>query len=249
MQRRPVFSSRIPNPGLCACRISRIDDFAHNKTRRAHGAVSAGSGCYALQPATEMTMHGQIFNRSRAALAGAVIVWATLIGCVRSAHAESVYKCRAADGAVAFQDRPCANAQAETRVDIAPAPPSSPSPDYGLAASDERSARTKGSSSPRANSKQHREAVSYECHAANGELFYRHGACPKQIAIANSTSASGPRGRSAGIKQTYSVSAQALSRSEACRRISSGGSRDGHERDDRVSTYDRNLGRDPCRYF
>ena len=42
-----------------------------------------------------------------------------------------------------------------------------------------------------------------------------------------------------------------LPRGEACRRMAAAGSigRAGHARDESVSTYDRNLGRDPCRYY
>jgi hypothetical protein len=192
-------------------------------------------------------MHGATLNRCRAAAIAAVIAWAGLIGCARSVHAESVYKCRGA-GVIAFQDRPCASAQAESLVEIAPAPAPSKSPDYGHVSRDDRGERPRGTSLSRGNPKEHHDAVSYECRAANGELFYRHTACPKQIAMPSS-SASSPRGRSAKERQGYAVSAQALPRSEVCRRIASGGSREGHERDDRVPTYDRNLGRDPCRYF
>jgi hypothetical protein len=231
----------------CCVVASAESTISHTRERVARMAPrEPGGNAMHSKLATEMNMHGQILNRCRAAAVGAMILWAALVG---SAHAESVYQCRGADGAVAFQDRPCAGAQAESRVEILPAPPSSPSPDYGLSSRDDRGARTKGAASSRGNSKEHREVVSYECHAANGELFYRHGACPKQIAARDSTSASSSRGRSAKDKQSYAVSAQALSRSEVCRRIASGGARDGHERDDRVSTYDRNLGRDPCRYF
>ena len=168
----------------------------------------------------------------------------------RSVHAESVYKCRAADGAVAFQDRPCADARTQWVVDIAPSPPAAPSPDYGRAPGEGRVARDRGASSVRTGGKPSREMVSYACHAADGELFYRHGACPKQIP-ARSASGAGPRGRAAKATQSVGVTAQALPRSEVCRKLASAGSigRAGHEHDESVSTYDRNLGRDPCRYL
>ena len=196
----------------------------------------------------KIKMHGATLNRRRAAAVAAVIAWAALIGCAGSVHAESVYKCRVADGAVAFQDRPCASAQAESLVEIMPAPAPAKSPEYGRVSRADRGDRPRGTPLSRGNPKEHHDAVSYECRAANGELFYRHTACPKQIATPSS-SASSSRGRSAKEKQGYAVSAQALPRSEVCRRIASGGSREGHERDDRVPTYDHNLGRDPCRYF
>ncbi|MGH8172496.1 MAG: hypothetical protein ACREPX_05075 [Rhodanobacteraceae bacterium] len=93
--------------------------------------------------------------------------------------------------------------------------------------------------------------VSYECRAANGELFYRHGACPKQISAKSSATGASARTRGASDTQSYSVSAQALPRGEVCRQIARAGSigRGGHERDENVSTYERNLGRDPCRRY
>lgn len=152
----------------------------------------------------------------------------------KAAHAESVYRCRAVDGAVAFQDRPCANAKVQSFVEIAPAPPAQPSPDYGVASAHEpRAARVRSSAhAPR-------EATSFACHAANGETFYRHGACPKQIAV-------GAGGKAA---KTVGVTAEAMPRADVCRELSRGGSigRAGHARDESISSYDRNLGRDPCR--
>jgi hypothetical protein len=89
--------------------------------------------------------------------------------------------------------------------------------------------------------------MSYECRAADGELFYRHGRCPAQIPAKDSLLQGRTKGKSAG----YAVTAQPIARAEACRRIERAGSigRNGHEHDERVSTYERNLGRDPCRYL
>ena len=97
--------------------------------------------------------------------------------------------------------------------------------------------------------RERREIVSYECRAANGEVFYRHGSCPHQITADGAGTAS--RKRSGGGSSSVSVTAEALPRGEVCRRMAAAGSigRAGHERDENVSTYDRNLGRDPCRYF
>lgn len=176
------------------------------------------------------------------AILGALLACATL-GAARAAHAESVHKCRNADGTIAFQDHACTAGAAESEISIAPPPPLAPSPDYGR---DTRDAH-RAVASPRASVRERHEAISYECRAANGELFYRHGACPGRIA-AESTG-SGKRGRG-GASGTFAVTSQALPRSEVCRRIAAAGSigRAGHARDESVSTYDRNLGRDPCRY-
>lgn len=230
-------------------RASAQSAISYARTRGPWIAAAAGADdAVRSSPYRMIEMHGATLNRCRAAAVGAVIAWATLIGCARSVHAESVYKCRGTDGVVAFQDRPCANAQAESLVEIMPAPPSSKSPDYGRASRDDLGERSRGTQRSRGNPKERRDALSYECRAADGEVFYRHTACPKQIAASGPSSTSNSRGRSAKEKG-YAVSAQALPRSEACRRIASGGSREGHERDDRVPTYDRNLGRDPCRYL
>jgi hypothetical protein len=160
----------------------------------------------------------------------------------KSAHAESVFRCRGADGAVAFQDRPCADAKAQSIVEIAPAPPAQPSPDYGIA-----SVREPRAAHVRSSARAPREAVSFACHAANGETFYRHGSCPKQIAVADS----GSHGKSAQGAKTVGVTAEAMPRADVCRELSRGGSigRSGHARDESISSYDRNLGRDPCRHL
>jgi hypothetical protein len=160
------------------------------------------------------------------------------------AQAASVYKCRGADGAIAFQDHACAAGTTGSEVEIAPAPPVAPSPEYAVDSRETH--RATHASSHRGAVREPRDAVSYECRAANGELFYRHGGCPGRIAA---ESGSAKRGR--GGASSFAVTSEALPRSEVCRRIAAAGSigRAGHARDESVSTYDRNLGRDPCRYY
>jgi hypothetical protein len=160
------------------------------------------------------------------------------------AQAASVYKCRGAGGAIAFQDHACAAGTVGSEVEIAPPPPVAPSPEYGRIAHASRSAHAATSS--RAAARERREVVSYECVAANGERFYRHGSCPGRI---TAEAGAGKRGR--GAASSFAVTSEALPRSEVCRRIAAAGSigRAGHARDESVSTYDRNLGRDPCRYY
>lgn len=191
-------------------------------------------------------MRDSTLDRYRATAIGALMMCAASLGFAHLAHAGSVYKCRSADDLIAFQDHPCSGTQAESRVELQPAPPVSASPDYGLASREEGAARTHGLPKVRGQSRDLREPMSYECRAADGEVFYRHGACPKQIG--NGGANAKGRSRSGDTAQTFAVSGQALPRSEACRRMAGAG-RSGHERDDHVSTYDRNLGRDPCRYF
>ena len=160
-----------------------------------------------------------------------------------SVQAGSIYRCRHEDGSLAYQDRPCAAAQRQSRVDLAPAPPPAASPDYGAGSS----ARSKAAPrSPRSGIRGARraETPSYECRAANGEVFYRHSACPTSIVETDPT-----RQRRGAGSSSVAVSATALTRTEACRRLAAAGSigRRGRDRDERVSTYERNAGRDPCR--
>lgn len=191
-------------------------------------------------------MRDSNLDRYRTTAIGALMICAGAFGFAHVAHADSVYKCRSTDDKIAFQDHPCLSTQSESRVEMQPAPPVSASPDYGRTSRDGDTPRTHGLPKMRGQSVDRREPMSYECHAANGDVFYRHGACPKQIT--NDGASTKGRTRSGSNAQTFAVSGQALPRSEACRRMAST-ARSGHERDDRVSTYDRNLGRDPCRYL
>jgi hypothetical protein len=169
---------------------------------------------------------------------------ALLLAGAAFAHAGGVYRCRDAGGHLAFQDRPCAAGQEQREVAIAPAPPASPSPDYGLSpprpAPGARTGRG-GRTAARQDAGTRARARSWECRAADGAVFYRHGGCPHAIAGRAARS-----GRGAG---SVPVTAIALPRDEACRRMAAAGSvgRAGREHDERVSTYDRNAGRDPCR--
>ncbi len=191
-------------------------------------------------------MRDSMLDRYRATAVGVLMMCAAAFGFVRIAHADSVYKCRSADDLIAFQDHPCLGTEAESRVEMQPAPPVAASPDYGHASRNEDTARPRTLPKVHAQSADRREPTSYECRAANGDVFYRHGTCPKQITDGGASTKG--RARSGNAAPTFAVSGQPLPRSEACRRMANTG-RSGHERDDRVSTYDRNLGRDPCRYL
>lgn len=147
------------------------------------------------------------------------------------AHAQSVYRCRDAKGALAFQDKPCAAGQAQKEVAIEPAPAYAASPDYSVG-KPERASRV--ARVPARASARNAEPMSFECRAANGEVFYRHGRCPATI-----------RGKGRGATST-AVTSSAIPRAEACARMAHT-SHAGSERDETVSTYERNQGRDPCR--
>ena len=153
-----------------------------------------------------------------------------------AAQAQGVYKCRDARGAVAYQDHACAQGATQSEVELAP-PPLHSSPD----SRQDVPARA----APRARAR--REArtaqpLSHECRTGDGEVFYRHGGCPKSLARSD-VSAGARRGRGSAAT---AVSDLALPRTEVCRRLAARG-RAGHARDERVSTYERNAGRDPCR--
>jgi hypothetical protein len=107
-----------------------------------------------------------------------------------------------------------------------------------------------------ATQRSHEGAVSYECRTGDGEVFYKHSGCPKSIRVAaahergrHGAAGRGARARGSGMR-SMAVSARPLARSEVCKRLAGAGSigRAGREHDDIVSTYDRNVGRDPCRH-
>jgi len=178
--------------------------------------------------------------------------WLTILllfGFAGGVRAASVYKCTGTQGEVAYQSAPCADGQQATLIEIAPAPAYAPSPHYAIDHDETvRSART----ATRSRSDRHETApVSYECRAADGQLFYRHGSCPHSVPATNARSASASahgKGAGRGSGATVSVSAQRIAREDACHEIQRAGSagRPGHEHDEVVSSYDHNLGRDPC---
>lgn len=164
-----------------------------------------------------------------------------LLGLAGGVRATTVYKCIDTQGAIAYQQLPCAGATRERTVEIAAAPPYAKSPEYALdrpppSAARQRAART---------SRRESEPMSYECRTADGQVFYRHTSCPHSVAATASSSGHGSRSGAASA----AVSSSRVPRDEACQRIHSAGSigRAGHQHDEDVSTYDRNLGRDPCR--
>lgn len=169
--------------------------------------------------------------------------------------AGDVYRCTQADGHVAYQDHACSGSEREKRIEIAPAPAPGPAPDYRLPAPAHASRATVSRTAGRRGQARSESVMSFECRAANGEVFYRHGACPHSIKEASDHTArhAGGRGRGNGRESraagSVAVSARALPRSEVCKRLERSFARAGHERDETVSTYEHNAGRDPCRNF
>ena len=169
-----------------------------------------------------------------------------LLGLVAGVRAETVYKCIGGEGEVAYQGQPCAAAQARGVVELEPAPAWQPSPQYALAApAGERHGNRSAASHRHADNEQ----SSYECRAADGQVFYRHGGCPHSIAAENAGGAGSRRAAGRSGSGTIAVSARRVPREEACSEMRRAGAigRKGHAYDEAVSTYERNLGHDPCR--
>lgn len=161
-----------------------------------------------------------------------------LLGLAFGVRAGPVYKCVDAAGAVTFQDRPCAAAQVQSEVEIDPAPAHATAPQYAVETHAQRTNYRE--SRPQARSA---HATAYECRASDGRVFYRLGACPRSLAAEGGVS----RGKNRS-GNSVSVSGHAIARDEACAQMRRAGSigRGGHEFDEHISTYDKNLGRDPC---
>jgi len=164
-------------------------------------------------------------------------------------RAESVYKCVDADGAVAYQAFACAAQQSQDVIAIPPPPRYAPSPHYLVARQDQTAAPRTPSAARERTPKQ----TAFECRASDGRIFYRLGGCPHSIAGATSAAVGkGHRGTTGAARSgggTVTVAARRVPREEACHEIHRAGaiSRDGHEFDEQVSTYERNLGHDPCK--
>lgn len=172
-------------------------------------------------------MHGSRTDQLRA-IAGLICMAAAALMAFAVTAATTIYRCTGASGSVAYQAQPCENGEAQRRVAIAPPPAYAPSPRYAVP-----------SASPRHgghHASRRRRPLSYECRAGDGEVFYRHDHCPAVIP------------RSDGGRGRVHVSARRIPRAEACAQIHRAGAigRRGHERDQRVSAYDHDLGRDPC---
>jgi hypothetical protein len=174
-----------------------------------------------------------------------------LLGMAGGVRAASVYKCTGTQGEVAYQSQPCPEGQQARAIEIAPAPVFTPSPHYAID-HDETARSTRTATRSRAVERREAVPVSYECRAADGQLFYRHGSCPHSIPAAHAHGAgvsTHGKGAGRGSSATVSVSAQRIAREDACHEIQRAGAagRAGHEHDEVVSTYEHNLGRDPCR--
>lgn len=182
--------------------------------------------------------------------------WVLIAG-ASCAHAASVYRCAGSHGEVEYRDTPCPAGALQARLE-APAQPliGDPGEAPPVAPQPARKARAgRAVAASRARARPVKPPMSFECRAANGEVFYRHARCPGsvpgdgvvRIDYAERAPTGNPRRRHTAWDRVP-VRGSAIPRAEACRRIRAAGAagRDGHARDDRVPAYDRAMGRDPC---
>lgn len=185
------------------------------------------------------------------------------------AGATSVYKCTDGKHHVAYQATPCAP-HLVTRVMQLRRDPAASSVGNGThTAEPPTTARSRSTAPQRARKSRlapgrrtggpnaaaartraaGSEPQSWQCRIGNGEVYYQHSPCPRSAVASVDLRDSRTRGRYRGAAQAVPVSGAPLPRAEACRRIhaASASGRAGHARDEDVSSYERSLGRDPCR--
>lgn len=174
------------------------------------------------------------------------------------AHAAPVYRCAGAHGETTFQSDPCAISKDQGVVDLHEQPLIDPSaPPVATHPSSGDGRPRKVATIARAHKRAEKIPMSYECSAADGEVFYRHSRCPGAVkgdGVARfgmdtkQTSSHRRRGRDAGAWGEVKVTARKIPRAEACQQINAltASGRDGHDRDEQVSVYEHDAGRDPC---
>lgn len=170
------------------------------------------------------------------------VLW-VLLDPAANALAGPVYRCVQGD-AVAYQDHHCADTASQQQLRLIE-PDAVP---MALTPKPTRSAPSVPARAARRGVRQAAPAVvlSHECRSRDGAVFYRHDRCPASIP-GNDVRGTQPRGHGTAA---VPVSGRTLPRRDACRRMrASSAGRQGSEHDDRVSSYERNLGRDPCRRY
>jgi len=186
------------------------------------------------------------------------------------AGAASVYKCTDGKDHIAYQATPCAPHLATRVMQLRHDPIAAPAAEDGARAlKSTPSARSRSAPVQRTNKARpmrgrgagktdatairsradESEAQSWQCRIGNGEVYYQHSPCPRTAIASVELRDSRTHGRSRSAAQAVPVSGNPLPRTEACQRIhaASASGRAGHERDEDVSSYERSLGRDPCR--
>lgn len=180
-----------------------------------------------------------------------------LMALATAASAAPIYKCVDAHARITFRDTPCASQALQTRLDVAGQPLIDPgAPRQATAPDTSRHRAHRRAHHASTAARKPRPPTSWECRAADGEVFYRHTRCPGSVpgdgVVRWQDGGGSPSGkRSRHRRNAWSrvpVHGVKIPRVEACRRIHSAGAavRDGHLRDADVSTYDHLMGRDPC---
>lgn len=197
-------------------------------------------------------------------------LWLTQTGCMlllwgiaAGAYAASAYRCIDARGHLAYQDTPCAETARQEKIDVQPLPTIGDPAEVAARTARAQAVPNRRASRPDRRPRTHsmrrgadaKPEMSWECRAADGEVFYRHTHCPSSVpgdgvvrgGYAEKMSRSRTRSRH-DAWSSVSVHGTKVTRAEACRRIRapSAAGRDGHLRDEAGSTYDRLTGRDPC---
>lgn len=184
------------------------------------------------------------------------------------ASAGTIYRCAGAGGAVAFQSTSCAAQSTQTAMAVAGQPlidaqaPAAALPAMRSAHSSRGSLRqSREHLRARRGSRRGQgltlKATSWECRAADGEVFYRHTRCPHSVPGDGVMRSTGKyvirrgRGKRGSVRDAWSavpVHARKVSRALACRQINAVAAvdRDGSARDERASAYEHDVGRDPC---
>lgn len=178
-------------------------------------------------------------------------------GIACTASAASIYQCTNGSHAATFGDTPCPTTTHQTKREVSGQPlidPAAPRRTPVVASSNSRStAQARRTHARRMRKRQ--QPMSWECRAADGEVFYRHARCPSSVpgdgVVRGDYAAPFNSGHSRHRRTAWNripVHGVKVPRSEACQRIESAGAsgRDGHLRDANVSTYDHLMGRDPC---
>jgi hypothetical protein len=164
--------------------------------------------------------------------------------------AQTVYQCRQ-DGVLVFQDRACGAGQVVRELAPPPAGDIAPGIAEMVASWEARAAARRGDGGAKAraprNPRRNAGPTSHRCTSAGGAVFYRHGACPARIATTRAATGTRRKGRGGGDDEA--VSDETVPRELACGEMQRAGAitRKGREHDAQVDTYERNLGRDPCR--
>lgn len=177
-----------------------------------------------------------------------MMIWklACLLLAIPGVSAAAVYKCVDSKGVATFTEKPCAPDAEPLKI----------RDDYlgGSPIPVEPTPKPREDETPVQSptvirvqmTQRSRDLVSYKCSTPDGVVFYRHSECPRNIAVFSPGTVGG---MAASIRVYAPVEQVEVSRKFACTQIygPDAEKRSGRHEDEKYSTYDRNLGRDPCR--